>query len=283
MNSSSIKNEIDVSICMTVKDCSQYVYSSVRSILEQAIDCNCELLICDDGSKDTTLQAVISAIQKTESNIKTYVYSDSESIGCGLRRNCLINNAIGRFIATADGDDIYPSNRIKDQYTKCMSNCNIFALSGSGRIIDDIGENIGSIKRGNMTSLDVMQSLLNTYENPVIDPCSFFNKEIFMELGGYSSNKFFRLIPDLDLWMRFFEFKAHGSFQNKEIVIFPDIWVDYRKNPNGNTIKFNREMMKSHGLRREIFNDRLAKSVSLNAKQRYICTRRMELIYQQNK
>lgn len=283
MNSFSRTNKVDISVCMAVKNCSKYVSNSISSILKQDINCNCELLVCDDGSEDNTIQVAIDIIQRTKSNIMVSVYSDEESIGCGPRRNCLISKATGKFIATADGDDIYPINRVREQYSKCLLNDNIFSISGSGRIIDDFGENIGDIKREKMESLEILESLKNTYENPIVDPCSFFNKEIFVELGGYSSNAFFKLIPDLDLWMRFFEFKAHGGFKNKEISVFPDIWVDYRKNPNGNTIKFSREMMKSHGLRRKMFIERLANKKSLSEKQNFTCTGRMKLIYEQNK
>ena len=41
--------------------------------------------------------------------------------------------------------------------------------------------------------------------------------------------------------------------------------------------------MKSHGLRRKMFIDRLANKKSLSEKQNFTCTGRMKLIYEQNK
>lgn len=270
-----------VSICMAIRNCSNFIKDSLSSVLNQNFKEDWEIILGDDCSNDNTVDVALDTLKYIGSKIPVRLYRSDINVGCGLRRNCLINVAYGDYIALADGDDLYPNERISDQYSIASSDSGIFALSGSCNVIDEFGKAISSIRKENMTDREILYSLSNTYENPICDPCSFFEKNTFIQMGGYSCLDQNRLIPDLDLWMRFFEFLRHGIIKNKTILVFENTWVNYRKNPNGNTIKFSREMMRAHGLRRKIFNHRLLDKENIEYKKDFSTPGRMELIYEQ--
>jgi|LakMenEpi03Aug12_release.lakeMendotaPanAssembly.Ray.scaffolds.fasta_scaffold72285_5 glycosyltransferase involved in cell wall biosynthesis len=270
-----------VSVCIAIKNCSNFIKDSLSSILNQNFKEDWEVILGDDCSNDNTIDIALETLKYIGGKVPVRLYSSDKNVGCGLRRNSLINVSYGDYIALADGDDLYPLDRIREQYSIASSDSGIFAISGSCNIIDEFGNYISSIKKENMTDNEIFHYLSKTYENPICDPCSFFEKNTFIQMGGYSCLDQNKLIPDLDLWMRFFEFSKYGIIKNKTILVFKNTWVDYRKNPNGNTIRFSREMMRAHGLRRKIFNHRLSDEASVECKKDFSTPGRMELIYEQ--
>jgi glycosyltransferase involved in cell wall biosynthesis len=270
-----------VSVCIAVKNCSNFIKDSLFSILNQDFKEDWEILLGDDLSSDGTIDVAIDTLKYIGGKIPVRFYKSDRNVGCGLRRNCLVNISFGDYVAIADGDDIYPPKRISEQYSIASSDSGIFAISGSCNVIDEFGKSISHVHKDNMTDREILYALSSTYENPICDPCSFFDKKIFVEMGGYSYLDQNKLIPDLDLWMRFFEFSRYGIISNKTILVFENTWVDYRKNPNGNTVKFSREMMRAHGLRRKIFNYRLLEEAGVECKKDFLTPGRMELIYEQ--
>lgn len=270
-----------VSVCIAIRNCSNFIEDSLSSVLRQNFKEDWEILIGDDFSSDNTIDVALETLKYIGGKVPVRFYRSDKNLGCGLRRNCLIGASYGDYIALADGDDSYPIDRISEQYSIASSDSGIFALSGSYNVIDESGKMISCIRKENMTDREILYALSNTYQNPICDPCCFFEKSAFIQIGGYSCLDQNRLIPDLDLWMRFFEFSRHGIVNNKTILSFENIWVNYRKNPNGNTIKFSREMMRAHGLRRKIFNHRLLNEASVECKRDFSTPGRMELIYEQ--
>lgn len=270
-----------ISVVMAVKNCSDYIVRAIEGILHQDLDIKYEVIIGDDFSNDDTLKKIHEYLDEfTKKNIDIYLYSGEKSIGCGLRRNCLINVAHSDIIAVADGDDFCLENRLSEQYKYFKNDINLFALSGSCNIISKSGIDLGKIARNDMESEEIYQALRSTYENPISDPCAMFRKNIFDQLGGYSDDPFVKYIPDLDLWMRFYEHKNMNIFYDYKIKVSNSTWVNYRQNPEGNTMKFSREMMKAHGMRRHIFNKRIAEKTFGKLLKRVECPDKMELIYE---
>jgi glycosyltransferase involved in cell wall biosynthesis len=195
-----------VSVCIAIKNCSNFIKDSLSSILNQNFKEDWEVILGDDCSNDNTIDIALETLKYIGGKVPVRLYSSDKNVGCGLRRNSLINVSYGDYIALADGDDLYPLDRIREQYSIASSDSGIFAISGSCNIIDEFGNYISSIKKENMTDNEIFHYLSKTYENPICDPCSFFEKNTFIQMGGYSCLDQNKLIPDLDLWMRFFEF-----------------------------------------------------------------------------
>ena len=100
---------------------------SVESILNQSYE-NFELLICDDGSIDSTFRE-IEKYSKADKRIS--IFKNEKNIGLTKSLNLLINKSDGEFIARQDDDDISLSHRIETRYIKMIDN----AISNENRLI----------------------------------------------------------------------------------------------------------------------------------------------------
>ena len=87
--------------------------SAITSVMQQDYE-NLELLICDDGSSNNTLQQ-ISRIKKQYTKIRVFHYEQNR--GAAYARNLCIKKAKGQYIAIMDADDISVKNRFTKQVT----------------------------------------------------------------------------------------------------------------------------------------------------------------------
>ena len=99
---------------------------------------NWELLLCDDGSKDGSLELAQSI---NDPRIK--VWSDSQSKGLAARLNECITKAQGPLIARMDADDISYPDRIERQVAFLQSHPNIDLLGCQMLICGEDGEPFG--------------------------------------------------------------------------------------------------------------------------------------------
>ena len=94
----NINNKI--SVIMSVYNKEPDVSNSIESIINQTYK-NIELLIVDDGSKDSTLK-ICKEYAKQYKNIK--LYENKTNIGLTKSLNKLINFTTGEYIARQDAD-----------------------------------------------------------------------------------------------------------------------------------------------------------------------------------
>lgn len=119
--------------CFNAEDTIEY---AICSLLNQTYE-NIELLICDDGSDDSTLD-IITRLAKHDKRI--CLYSSSANQGTYNIRNKLISYAKGRFITFHDADDLAHPMRIKRQVQHLLDNkllvssCRWLRLSESGKV-----------------------------------------------------------------------------------------------------------------------------------------------------
>lgn len=99
-----------VSVIMSAYNAADTIAYAAHSILEQTYR-NVELLICDDGSSDTT-QAVLKPLAK---NPRIRVFKSVKNQGTYNIRNALMEQARGRFITFQDSDDYAHPERIARQ------------------------------------------------------------------------------------------------------------------------------------------------------------------------
>lgn len=88
-----------------------YIEESIKSVLSQTYS-NWELLITDDGSTDASIE-VIRRYVAIDNRIK--FFSSPGNQGAGAARNNSIKNAVGRFIAFLDSDDIWHPEKLQKQ------------------------------------------------------------------------------------------------------------------------------------------------------------------------
>ena len=96
---------------MPAYNAEKYIEEAIQSVLKQTYT-NWELIIVNDCSNDKTEQ-IIKKYREQDERIK--VHSLSENHGVANARNIALQNAVGRYIAFLDSDDIWLHEKLEKQ------------------------------------------------------------------------------------------------------------------------------------------------------------------------
>ena len=120
-----MKNPI-ISIVIPTLNEEKYLPKTLKSLKNQTFK-NYELIICDGGSTDRTVEIAKSfgarVIVKNNSNV-------CEARDIGLRQ------ASGEILVGADADTIYPNDHLQNIYEAFQKNKKIVAVTGKAQMID---------------------------------------------------------------------------------------------------------------------------------------------------
>jgi glycosyltransferase involved in cell wall biosynthesis len=211
-----------VSIIMPAYNCEHYIGQAITSILNQSYS-NVELLVCDDGSTDKTLEVIKSF---DDSRIKIFI--NEANIGNLKTRNRLFELAKGEFIAVQDADDWSSEDRIELQVKsfyqdECLGAC----VTSFYRV--DIN---GKVSLPNVTlskSIEVGADFEG--DLPFHMPTIMIRRNVFKEIGGL--NPFFdRLFAEDHYWV----YLIRERF--KTICLHNPLYY-YRFNPDSLTNNIN--------------------------------------------
>ncbi len=89
-----------ISVIIPVYNVEKYVETCIRSIMRQT-HTNLEILVVDDGSRDTSLQ-IVQELAKEDDRIRVFA---KENKGVSNARNLGLQEATGDYIAFVDSDD----------------------------------------------------------------------------------------------------------------------------------------------------------------------------------
>ena len=158
------------------------------SILDSKLDC--ELIIVDALSKDNTL-ALIKSKSLYQKLISTDNLNRSTSFNIG------VNQANGKYICRVDSRSIIPKNYIKDCFYFLEENKKYFNVGGKmlpknpNKFIEVLYTNIISFGNADFRISNIDKDVDSVY-------LGFFNKKIFLDLGGYDE-KFGFINEETDL------------------------------------------------------------------------------------
>jgi glycosyltransferase involved in cell wall biosynthesis len=198
-----------ISVIIPAHNSEKTIKATIASILNQTFT-NFELLIINDGSTDTTLEAVK---QIEDSRLQIFSYSNS---GVAVSRNRGISLSQGDFISFIDADDLWTPDKLELQLKALQANSPAeVAYSWT----DWIDENDRWLRPGIHTTFngDVLQHLLLTDfigsgSNPLI------NASAFQKVGGFDDS--LTNAHDWDMWLR-----LAGCY---EFVAVPSVQILYR-------------------------------------------------------
>lgn len=105
------RNTETVQVCLPVYNGSLYVRDTIKTLLNQTYS-NLEILVLDDASTDDTY-TILSELAAQDTRLS--LHRNEQNMGILFSRNRLFELADARFIALADADDLFESNRIEDQ------------------------------------------------------------------------------------------------------------------------------------------------------------------------
>lgn len=121
-----------VSIITPTYNSEKFVSETIDSVLAQTYQ-DWEMLITDDCSTDNTWN-IISAYADKDSRIK--IFKLEQNSGAGVARNNSIKEAMGRFIAFLDSDDLWYPEKLEKQVA-FMLDCNASLCFSSYLLFDD--------------------------------------------------------------------------------------------------------------------------------------------------
>ncbi|ACP53362.1 MAG: glycosyltransferase [Rickettsia africae] len=136
-----VLNDTKVSVIIPVYNRINWAIEAIESVLIQTHK-NFEILIIDDGSTDDISE--LTAICKKDKRIK---YFHKKNEGPAAARNLGIKNAIGKYIAFLDSDDLFYKDKIEIQL-KFMEENNFIFSHTSYQKINEKGKYIESVHSG---------------------------------------------------------------------------------------------------------------------------------------
>ena len=125
-----------VSVIMPCYNSEKYIRESIESVQRQTYK-NWELIVIDDGSKDSSATIVRAFVEK-DSRIKLL---KQKNAGSASARNNGIREAEGQYIALLDSDDIWFEDFLKEQI-EFMNEKGALCVSCSYKRIDEYSKEI---------------------------------------------------------------------------------------------------------------------------------------------
>lgn len=189
-----VSGKILVSILMPMRNAETYIAESISSLLQQTYS-NFELVIVNDGSSD---KSQFIAESFFDSRIKV-VMGEGKGISAAL--NIGLGIAQGKYICRCDADDLYPSERLKDQVEWLEDHSNHIAVSGKFSSIDEKSFIISEFNTGD-EACDITQELLSGSTRTTL--CSYLvRRDAIGNLNGY--REYFITAEDIDMQLRLAE------------------------------------------------------------------------------
>ncbi len=212
-----------VSVVMSVFNGERFLAEAIESILGQTFR-DFEFLIVNDGSRDGTAE-ILERYRGQDARIRIVAH---ENRGLISALNGGIAQALGRYIARMDADDIAVAERLALQVAYMEQHPEVALLGGAVEFIDEAGRSLGF--RSNPTeSAEIRGALLD--RNVIWHPTVFAKRDAVVAAGGYRNVP---LAEDYDLWLRMADGSALG---NLETVV-----LRYRMHAQQATVQQNERM-----------------------------------------
>lgn len=135
-----MNNKIKISVAMCTYNGEAFLKEQLDSILTQTI-LPTELVICDDCSKDATLEILYAF--KERCNFPVIVIANTTNIGVNKNFENAIAHCSSEFIALADQDDIWLPTKIEEIINTFKANPNCGYVFSNADLVDSDGEYLG--------------------------------------------------------------------------------------------------------------------------------------------
>jgi glycosyltransferase involved in cell wall biosynthesis len=220
-----------ISILSSVYNERSYIAQAIRSVLNQTYD-NWEWIILDDGSTDGT-KDILSGIDDVR--VKCLFQANSGNLANNM--NKALNMSCGDIIATLDGDDYWPANKLEIQVSSFDDRDAVLSYGGSF-LISSKGNTIGFIKipkdSGIATNFPIgsaLKRLLVDADCFICNTTVMYRKSSLLDIGGFVESK--GLFQDFATWVNL---SLAGRF-----APIPDCLGYYRKHFESASFKTDQE------------------------------------------
>jgi|SRR5690554_2194578 len=126
-----------ISIALCTYNGQEFLSEQLSSILAQSHD-HLEVIVCDDGSTDRTIQ-IVEDFAARDPRVK--LYQNPRNLGFNKNFEKAISISSGEFIAISDQDDIWEPDKIRLLYENIQDNLLIFSnslrMDRTGKLLGD--------------------------------------------------------------------------------------------------------------------------------------------------
>lgn len=191
---------------MGIYNCAPTLQDALDSLYAQTYQ-DFEIILCDDGSKDSTYELALKN-QKKHPNIVLL------SNPCNMGLNQTLNNCLavakGEYIARMDGDDLSDPTRFEKQVKFLDENLEYAIVSNPMIYFDENGE----FARGrNKFQIPDKESFASV--SPFCHAPCMVRKEAYDAVDGYSISKWLLRNEDYNLWAKMYS-KGYKGFNLDE-------------------------------------------------------------------
>lgn len=201
-----------ITVLMAVYNGQKYLGQAIESVLSQTFS-NFEFFVINDASTDESLKIIQSY---NDPRIK--IINNDQNLGLTKSLNIGLRQALGKYVARQDADDISLPKRLEKQYKYLESNPEVVLIGSWAEVIDETGKIIGYKKKAidpDVIKFDIIIA------NPILHSSIFFRREEILQSGGYNEN--YKFAQDFELYCRL--------IKKYKIINFPEILIQFRLHP----------------------------------------------------
>ncbi|SEG09836.1 glycosyltransferase family 2 protein [Lachnospira multipara] len=203
-----------VSICIPAYNNADYITETMDSIMNQTYP-NIELIVVDDGSKDSTWEVINEykknyekneLTNKPNVNRKIRLYKNEKNLGMSGNWNHSLELCTGKYLKLVCADDLMDPNLTETEVSIMEQDEEVLCVSSDTRFVDLNGDLKGYYRRyhknGKIDGKKAVKYSAFTRNYLGAPAANLFRKEIYDKIGGFDSS--FVFIVDYDFYMRIY-------------------------------------------------------------------------------
>lgn len=190
-----------ISVIMGIYNCADTLAEAIDSVLVQTYT-DWELIMCDDGSSDNTLELAYSYRDRYPQRI--VVIKNDRNMGLNYTLNRCLELAKGEYIARMDGDDISVPERFEKELSVLEAHPEYAVVSCPMIYFDENGD----WATGKATELPKKEQLVFGGVH-CHAPC-MLRTDILKKAGGYTVDKKLLRVEDWHLWIKIYALGEQG-------------------------------------------------------------------------
>lgn len=187
---------------MGIYNCEKTLAEALECIINQTYN-NWELIMCDDGSTDRTIEVAESYVKRYPD--KFILLKNKVNLGLNKTLNKCLKAAKGDYIARMDGDDLCAKNRFEKEVDILEKYPEISIVSTDMEFFDEKGV------WGKTNTKEYPQNIDFLKATPFCHAACMVRREAYESVEGYSvSDKYLR-VEDYHLWVKMYSKGYRGK------------------------------------------------------------------------
>ena len=195
-----------ISVAMGIFNVEETLGEALDSLLNQTYQ-DFDIVLCDDGSSDNTLQ--IAKEYQNRFPDKIIILQNEHNMGLNYTLNHCLEHCSGEYVARMDGDDLCDETRFEKQVNFLDSHPEYAFVSSPMKYFDENGYWGESHEKECPDAMDFI------YGIPFSHAPVMVRKEVYDAVGGYSVDERLLRVEDYNLYMKMYA-KGYKGYNLQE-------------------------------------------------------------------